>query len=349
MKVVRMEEGVSLSLSWDGFLDDNHLVVSVPFSSDIGLNGGFILQDLQAVEGDSFRVYIVGSARHISLVAPATNGHFRSGGKNLLDQIIFSHLAVDEPMAFRDASVRPLVGAVKRDSLSSGSGDGFQSLIFGSGVPDSAFDVGKNINGGSHEGEKVSVYGSTDLRISTTDLDHGVAVSVDAGVGSSHLPIYCSTGSVVASSAGAGSVSAEDGTGAVSAKDGTGAVSVVAGAGAFSVDAGADVVPDFWDPFLLETDLVGNEVCASDPIEGLDDAFNAPGMSSLYDGMVGLSRAVDGYDELSISFCIGGPWCGYYYPLVCPQYICVVFSVVLSTVSLAFRLTSKYGQFRLLV
>ena len=93
-----------------------------------------------------------------------------------------------------------------------------------------------------------------------------------------------------------------------SAEDGTGAVSVDAGAGAVSADAGASVVPDFWDPFLVKTDLVGIELCALDPIEGPDDGFKAPGISSLYSVMVGLSRAVDGYDELPISFCFGGPY-----------------------------------------
>ena len=49
-----MGEGVSLSLPRNGFLIDNHLVVSVPFLRDPGLNGEFIFQDLQAVKGDSF-------------------------------------------------------------------------------------------------------------------------------------------------------------------------------------------------------------------------------------------------------------------------------------------------------
>ena len=49
-----MGEGVSLPLPRNGFLVDNHFVVSVPFSRDLGLNGGFILEDSQAVEGDSF-------------------------------------------------------------------------------------------------------------------------------------------------------------------------------------------------------------------------------------------------------------------------------------------------------
>ena len=50
----KMDEGVSLSFPRNGLLSDNHLVVSVPFSRDLCLNGGFILQDLQAGEGDSF-------------------------------------------------------------------------------------------------------------------------------------------------------------------------------------------------------------------------------------------------------------------------------------------------------
>ena len=115
-------------------------MVSVPFSRDLGLNGGFILQDLQVVEGDSFRAYIVGSASHLSSVVPATKVHVRSGGKNQLDQITFSNLALDKPTTCRDASVRPLGGAVKRDPLYSGSGDGSQTLILGSAVPDPAID-----------------------------------------------------------------------------------------------------------------------------------------------------------------------------------------------------------------
>ena len=66
------------------------------------------------------------------------------------------------------------------------------------------------------------------------------------------------------------------------------------------------MVPDFWDPFLVKADLVGTELCTSDPIKGSDDGFKAPGMSSLDGVMVGLSRAVDGYDKLLISFCFEG-------------------------------------------
>ena len=157
-----MGEGVSLSLPRNGFLVDNHLVVSFPFSRDLDLNGGFILQDLQAVEGDSFRVYIVGSACQLSSVVHANKVHFWSGGNNLLDQIISSNLALNLPTVFKDASDRPLLGAVKRDPLFSGSGDGY--------LPDPAADMGKGINGGSHEGEQTSAYGSTILRISTTKL-----------------------------------------------------------------------------------------------------------------------------------------------------------------------------------
>ena len=55
-------------------------------------------------------------------------------------------------------------------------------------------------------------------------------------------------------------------------------------------------MPEFWDPFLVKTDLVGTKLCASYPIEGLDDGFKALRISSLDGVMVGLSRAVDGYD-----------------------------------------------------
>ena len=70
---------------------------------------------------------------------------------------IHFNLTLDLPAVFRDAAVRPMVGAVKRDPLSSGSGDGSLPLLLGSVARDPFVYVGKGVNGGSHEGDKASV------------------------------------------------------------------------------------------------------------------------------------------------------------------------------------------------
>ena len=71
---------------------------------------------------------------------------------------------------------------------------------------------------------RFSTYGSTVLWKSSTVLEHGEAVSDEAGGGRSQLPIYRSTGSVVTRSVDAGA-----GVGAASADDSNGAVRFDAG------------------------------------------------------------------------------------------------------------------------
>ena len=80
----------------------------------------------------------------------------------------------------------------------------------------------------------------------STDLGFDLRVFIGRG----SLPIYRFTGCDVASSG-------DDGAGSVSNDDGNGVENVDAGDGAGSADAGAGVVPDLWDPFLVQTDQVG--------------------------------------------------------------------------------------------
>ena len=190
-----MGAGVSLSLPRNGFPVVILFEVSVPSSREQGCYGRLNLRDLDVtVENINNKVRPKMGQFRAGIGMVDT----RSGYRSLYpafpkpDLFIYSDRPISSTLGFRfRAKCRSQERDLRRVAISDEAGIGAVSV-------DQCF----------------STYGSMVLWKLTTDLEHGVAVSIDAGDGRSQLPIYRST---VCAGVGNGVVRFDDGEGAVSA------------------------------------------------------------------------------------------------------------------------------------
>ena len=190
-----MGAGVSLSLPRNGFPVVILFEVSVPSSREQGCYGRLNLPDLDvAVENINDKVRPKMGQFRVGIGMVDTRSGHRSSYPTFPkpDLHIYGDRPISSTLGFRfRAKCRSQERDLRRVAISDEAGIGAVSVD-----------------------QRFSTYGSTVLWKSTTDLEHGVAVSVDAGDGRSQLPIYRST---VCAGVGNGVVRFDDGEGAVSA------------------------------------------------------------------------------------------------------------------------------------